>query len=119
MQRRQNAAYYNERFADLGSVLTTPNVGQGSRHIYNQYTIRAENRDGLKQHLQDRNVGCETYYVLPLHLQDCFEDLGYKEGDLPESEAAANSVLSIPIYPELTTGQLDYVADAVCEYFNQ
>jgi dTDP-4-amino-4,6-dideoxygalactose transaminase len=118
-KRQQNAGYYDERFAELGSVMQTPSVSEGCRHIYNQYTIRVANRNGLKQHLLDRNIGCEIYYVLPLHLQDCFKGLGYREGDLPESEAAAESVLSIPIYPELTTVQLDYVADAVCEYLNR
>jgi dTDP-4-amino-4,6-dideoxygalactose transaminase len=76
-----------------------------------------QDRDGLKQHLTDQMIGCEAYYVLPLHLQECFEELGYQEGDLPESEAAANSVLSLPIYPELTTEQQDYVVDAVREFF--
>lgn len=117
-KRQQNAKYYDERFADLGSILQTPGIRDGCRHIYNQYTIRVPNRDSLKQFLTDKNIGCEIYYALPLHLQECFKGLGYREGDLPESEAAANSVLSLPIYPELSTTQQDYVADAVCEFLN-
>ncbi len=116
-KRQQNAKYYDERFADLGSVVQTPNVRDGCRHIYNQYTIRVPDRDGLKQQLTDKNIGCEIYYALPLHLQACFKKLDYREGDLPESEAAANSVLSLPIYPELSAAQQDYVADAVGEFF--
>ena len=112
-KRQKNAKYYDERFADLGSVVRTPNVRDGCRHIYNQYTIRVPDRDGLKQQLTDKNIGCEIYYALPLHLQACFKKLDYREGDLPESEAAANSVLSLPIYPELSAAQQDYVADAV------
>ncbi len=116
-KRRQNAEYYDERFAEPGSLVKTPGVRDGCRHIYNQYTIRVPNRDGLKQHLMDRNIGCETYYVLPLHLQECFKGLGYQEGDCPHAEAAANSVLSLPVYPELTKAQLDYVVNAVVDFF--
>ena len=114
--RQRNAKYYDDRFVGLGSRVKTPSVRDGCRHIYNQYTIRVPGRDGLKQYLTDRNIGCAIYYALPLHLQECFEELGYREGDLPESEAAANSVLSLPIYPELSTAQQEYVADAVCDY---
>jgi dTDP-4-amino-4,6-dideoxygalactose transaminase len=117
-KRQQNARYYDQRFAELGSMVKTPGVRDGCRHIYNQYTIRVPNRDGLKQHLMHRKIGCEIYYVLPLHLQECFQVLGYREGDLPETEAAANSVLSLPIYPELSTTEQDYVADAVAEFLD-
>ena len=117
--RQRNAKYYDDRFVGLGSTVNTPSVRDGCRHIYNQYTIRVPDRDGLKQHLMDRNIGCAIYYALPLHLQECFKELGYREGDLPESEAAANSVLSLPIYPELTTAQQEYVADAVCEFVDR
>ncbi len=118
-KRQQNAEYYDERFAEPGSMVKTPRVRQGCRHIYNQYTIRVPHRDGLKRSLTDKNIGCETYYVLPLHLQVCFKELGYREGELPESEAAANSVLSLPIYPELSGAQQGYVADAVCEFVHR
>ncbi len=117
-KRQQNARYYDQRFAELGSMVKTPGVRDGCRHIYNQYTIRVPNRDGLKQHLMHRKIGCEIYYVLPLHLQECFQVLGYRDGDLPETEAAANSVLSLPIYPELSTTEQDYVVDAVAEFLD-
>jgi len=118
-KRQQNARYYDQRFADLGSLIQTPCVREACRHIYNQYTIRVANRDGLKQHLMDRNIGCEIYYVLPLHLQECFKNLGYRPGDLPEAEDAANSVLSLPIYPELSNRQQEYVANSVIEYLDR
>lgn len=118
-QRQENAKYYDERFAEFGSNLKTPTVRRGCRHIYNQYTIRVADRDGLKQFLTDKHIGCEIYYALPLHLQECFRELGYREGDCPNAEAAASSVLSLPVYPELKKAQLDYVADAVCEFLNR
>jgi len=115
-QRQQNAKFYDKRLVEFESLVTTPAVRDGCRHIYNQYTIRVTNRDDLKHFLMDRNIGCEIYYALPLHLQECFRDLGYREGDQPASEAAAISVLSLPIYPELSTTQQDYVVDAVAEF---
>ena len=117
--RQRNAKFYDERFAELGSTVRTPGVREGCRHIYHQYTIRLPDRDGLKQYLTDRNIGCAVYYALPLHLQECFEELGYRQGDLPESEAAANAVLSLPIYPELSNAQLAYVAESVSEYLSR
>jgi dTDP-4-amino-4,6-dideoxygalactose transaminase len=117
--RQQNAEYYDERFAELAPMLKTPGVRDGCRHIYNQYTIRVPDRDGLEQYLRDKNIGCAIYYPVPLHLQECFKELGYRDGDLPESEAAVNAVLSLPIYPELSTTQQDYVVDAVGEFLNR
>ena len=117
--RQRNAKYYDDRFVGLGSAVRTPSVRDGCRHIYNQYTIRGPDRDGLKGHLMDLNIGCAIYYALPLHLQECFKELGYQQGDLPESEAASNSVLSLPIYPELSTAQQEYVADAVYEFVDR
>ncbi len=117
--RQQNAKYYDERFAELGPMLKTPDVRGGCRHIYNQYTVRVPDRDGLMQCLTDKHIGCAIYYPVSLHLQECFQELGYREGGLPESEAAANSVLSLPIYPELSTAQQDYVVGTVGEFLNR
>ncbi|HNT52014.1 MAG TPA: DegT/DnrJ/EryC1/StrS family aminotransferase, partial [Candidatus Syntrophosphaera sp.] len=84
---------------------------------YNQYTLVCERRDELMRHLQGKDIGCAIYYPLPLHLQECFTDLGYRKGDLPVAEAMADRVLSIPIYPELTIEQMEYVCDAIAGFY--
>jgi dTDP-4-amino-4,6-dideoxygalactose transaminase len=81
--------------------------------IYNQYVIRVERRDELVARLKANDIGVEIYYPVPMHLQKCFADLGYKEGDLPESEHAARHVLALPVYPELTGEQRERVAGCV------
>jgi len=124
--RRENAAYYNRRFQETGltarGVVKTPAAvyalgGDLNHHIYNQYTLRVKDRDGLMKHLKDQGVGAAIYYPLPLHLQECFKDLGYRTGDLPVTERAAAEVLSIPIYPELTAQQKDYVVETIKSYY--
>jgi dTDP-4-amino-4,6-dideoxygalactose transaminase len=114
--RRRNAEYYNGAFADLAEV-RSPTVDPANDCIYNQYTLRAVNRDGLQAHLKQRGIGSAVYYPLPLHLQPCFAYLGYKAGQLPESEKASGEVLSLPIYPELTHSQLDEVIGAVRGFY--
>lgn len=114
--RRKNAAYYSRAFADVGEVVT-PFVEPANTPIYNQYTIRVPKRDDLQAYLKERGIGCAVYYPLPLHLQPCFAYLGYKEGQFPHSEKASSEVLSLPIYPELTTAQLDEVIEAVRTFF--
>ena len=114
--RRRNAAYYNAAFADLSGV-KTPSVDPQNVSIYNQYTLRVERRDDLQAHLKAKGIGNSVYYPLPLHLQPCFSYLGYSEGECPESERAAKEVISLPIYPELTEGQLDEVAGAVRGFY--
>ena len=81
--------------------------------IYNQYTLRLSNRDAMVKALDDHKVGNSIYYPVPLHLQDCFTDWGYKVGDFPESEKAAKEVLSIPIFSDLTQDELQTVADVI------
>lgn len=116
--RRRNAAYYDAAFADLADVVT-PYIDPANTSIYNQYTIRVPKRDALQAHLKDRGIGCSVYYPLPLHLQPCFAYLGYQQGQCPESERAALEVLSLPVYPELTTAQLDEVIGAVRAFFGR
>ncbi|MBM4194498.1 MAG: DegT/DnrJ/EryC1/StrS family aminotransferase [Gemmatimonadetes bacterium] len=117
-KRRENAAYYTAAFADLGD-LTTPFVDPANESIFNQYTVRVPRRDALKEHLATRGIGHSVYYPLPLHLQQCFAYLGYKRGECPESERAADEVLSLPVYPELTRAQLDEVVAAVRSFFGR
>jgi dTDP-4-amino-4,6-dideoxygalactose transaminase len=115
--RRRNAAFYNQHLAGLPIVL--PAVRPYNDTIYNQYTIRVPDgkRDALRQHLAAAGVGSEIYYPVPMHVQECFGYLGCKAGDMPQSEAAAREVLSIPIYPELQAEQLQYVAETIRAFY--
>ena len=116
--RRANAAFYDAAFHDLADVVT-PYIDPANESIYNQYTIRAQRRDALQAHLRERGIGSAIYYPLPLHLQPCFAYLGYREGQCPESERAAQEVLSLPVFPELTTAQRDAVVDAVRSFYGR
>ncbi len=117
-KRRENAAYYTAAFADIADIVP-PYVEPVSESIFNQYTIRVPRRDALKAHLAAKGIGHSVYYPLPLHLQECFAYLGYKQGAFPESEKAANEVLSLPVFPELTRAQLDEVVAGVRSFFGR
>jgi len=116
--RQRNAAFYDGAFrrAQLDAV-QTPHASLGVRHIYNQYVIRARERDALRAYLTAAGVGTEIYYPVPLHLQQCFAYLGCKPGDYPQSERAAAETLALPIYPELTEVQLQYVVDTIAAFY--
>jgi dTDP-4-amino-4,6-dideoxygalactose transaminase len=86
--------------------------------VFQQYVIRARGRDELRKFLGDRKIGTEVYYPLPLHLQPCFAYLGYREGDLPESERAAREVLALPMFPELTTEEQSWVVESIAEFYS-
>jgi dTDP-4-amino-4,6-dideoxygalactose transaminase len=116
--RRANAAYYSSGFADVAEV-RLPVIDPANESIFNQYTLRVERRDELQAHLKARGIGSAVYYPVPLHLQPCFEYLGYQQGAFPESERAAREVLSLPIYPELTSAQLDEVVTAVRAFYGR
>jgi len=117
--RQRNAAYYDQAFARAlpASDVVTPARAAGGRHIFNQYVLRAERRDELRSFLSERHIGTEIYYPVPLHLQACFEYLGYVRGDFPHSEAAAAHTLALPIYPELSQQQKEAVVAAVAEFY--
>ena len=115
-RRRQNAALYDELLHPLPPV--TPYIEQHNFSIFNQYVIRVTRRDELISFLRETGVGCEIYYPLPLHLQKCYEHLGYRKGDFPEAEKAAAESLAIPVFPELTEEQLRYVADQIASFFS-
>ena len=116
-QRRDHAVRYGELLEDL--PVGTPFEAEHRHHVYNQYTIRIHGgaRDALERHLQRFDIGCRVYYPLPLHLQPCFAGLGYERGSCPHSEEAADEVLSIPVFPELTDQQQDQVIESLREFF--
>jgi dTDP-4-amino-4,6-dideoxygalactose transaminase len=138
--RQTNAQRYDRLFAESGlkiadsgvsprPVLLTQGSASGSwvhlitpkvfssRHIFNQYVIRVAPRDALKTYLDSRGIGTEIYYPVPMHLQECFANLGNRKGAFPESEAAANETLALPIYPEVSDEQARYVVECVRDFF--
>lgn len=118
--RQRNATFYRELFGDyfLTDFLELPFERPNVRHIYNQFIIRVPgNRDELKTFLLEKGVGTAIYYPISLHMQECFAFLGGKAGDLPESERASAETLALPIFPELTEGQLEYVVEKIAEFF--
>ncbi|MBI1785537.1 DegT/DnrJ/EryC1/StrS family aminotransferase [Candidatus Sumerlaeota bacterium] len=109
--RVANAAFYHERLSK--DAFTLPAYKDDGSHVYNLYTIRHPHRDELKTFLGERGIETRVYYHLPLHLQPCFEMLGYREGHFPVSEAAAKQVLSLPVYPGMTRKELEEVAHTI------
>jgi dTDP-4-amino-4,6-dideoxygalactose transaminase len=119
--RQRNAQLYEIMFGDAGlnEQVGLPFVATGARHIFHQFVIRVRDgrRDALREHLRKHDIGTEVYYPVPLHLQECFAYLGYREGSYPAAEAAARETLALPIYPELTAEQQDYVVGTIREFF--
>ncbi len=116
--RKANADIYREVFDEMGHPdILCPRVLPQRRHIYNQFTVRIKNggRDKVLNHLYSKKIGAAVYYPLPLHLQDCFKHLEYKKGDMPVSEAAAAEVLSLPVFPELSSDEIQHVTESVIE----
>ena len=110
-----HARAYEESLKETGG-LKLPVTLPGQRHVFNQYVIRSDRRDALREFLADKGIGTEIYYPLPLHLQECFSRLGYGKGDFPESERAAAESLAIPMFPYLTERQRATVTDAIKEF---
>jgi dTDP-4-amino-4,6-dideoxygalactose transaminase len=115
--RQRNALLYDQLFVQAGLEVKTPKV-VGDRHIFNQYVIRVSDRDNLRSFLKEKGIGTEVYYPVPMHLQECFAYLGYAEGSFPESEKAAKETLAIPVYPEVSETQVNYVVDCIQQFFS-
>lgn len=119
--RRKNAQRYNLLFKETGLIpnfVSLPAVAQGCYHIFNQFVIRARRRDVLRQYLNEKGIGNEVYYPIPLHLQECYRHLGYRPGDFPEAEKAAQETIALPIYPELTPGQQKRVVQTIKDFYS-
>jgi dTDP-4-amino-4,6-dideoxygalactose transaminase len=130
--RQENAGRYDRLFRETGLHLEDARfcVAEGTgrwlvlpsrtagKHIFNQYIIRVPSRDRLRTYLHDRGVSSEVYYPVPMHLQECFSYLGYSRGDFPESERAALQSLALPVYPELSEEQAQYVVGCICDFFD-
>ncbi len=101
----------------LSSYLTTPYVSSETKHVFHQYVVLADNRDEFMNYLNERGIATGVYYPLPLHLQKCFTHLGYSEGDLPVSESVSKKILSLPVYPEMTDEQVNYVISTISGFF--
>jgi dTDP-4-amino-4,6-dideoxygalactose transaminase len=112
--RQEHAARYDAAFRE--TPVTPPAVRAGCEHVYHQYTIRSERRNALREHLTSAGIGTGLYYPLPLHLQPCFAYCGYREGQLPASEEAARQVLCLPVFPEMTPEQQDFVIERILAF---
>src|SRR5262245_15731037 len=110
--RRRHAAQYGQR---LSSQVRTPATAEGVEHVFHLYVIETDRRDAMQQHLRRREIATGIHYPVPIHLQEACKDLGYRVGDFPVTERAAERMLSLPMYPELTDAQVDYVSDAIEE----
>ena len=119
--RQTNAADYDQLFTDhhVPAGMTLPHVIEGAHCVWNQYTVRVANglRDTLRQFLKDHGVGSEVYYPIPLHRQSCFKSLGWPEGSMPHTERAAREVLSLPIFPQLTSIERETVVAQTLQFF--
>jgi dTDP-4-amino-4,6-dideoxygalactose transaminase len=121
--RIDNADRYSAMFQaeNIHTNIDLPIARTSGRHVWNQYVIRISggHRDALRNHLKNSNVGTEIYYPVPLHRQACFANLGYEPGSLPETEKAASETLALPIFPEITESEQQYVVQQIATYVRQ
>src|SRR5579871_1520681 len=116
--RQRNAERYRTQFAKLSiPVIPAKPTDYQTRHVYNQFVIRGSERDGLQAYLKGQGIGSEIYYPLPLHLQPCYADLGYKKGDFPVSEKLAAESLALPVHAELAADDVDYICDSIRSFY--
>ena len=114
-KRTEIARLYDEIFA--GSPVISPKIDSNNLSVYHQYTVRVPERDRLQKFLTEKQIGSAVFYPRPLHLQDCFSHLGYRQGDCPLAEQTCSQVLSLPIYPELTQEQIEYVGKTILKFY--
>jgi dTDP-4-amino-4,6-dideoxygalactose transaminase len=118
--RQNHADRYRTQLAKLSLPVIAPApAAYQTRHVYNQFAIRCSERDALQTYLKHQSIGSEVYYPLPLHLQPCYSDLGYKKGDFPVSEKLAAESLALPVHAELTTDDIDYICDCIRSFYSQ
>jgi len=117
-KRRRNAQLYNELLSGVEGI-ETPKELERTHCVYHLYVIQADDRDGLQRYLQQNGISTGLHYPVPLHLQEAYKHLGYKEGDFPVAEKAAKRILSLPMFPELTGAQIQYVCDKIKEYMSK
>jgi dTDP-4-amino-4,6-dideoxygalactose transaminase len=119
--RRRNATRYERLFeeAKLADRVVLPKTRPGNYHVFNQFTIRAHKRDDLRTYLKEKDIGTEIYYPVPMHVQECYRELGYRKGAFPVSERAATEALSLPVYAELTDAQLAYVVETIRDFYRR
>jgi dTDP-4-amino-4,6-dideoxygalactose transaminase len=126
--RRLRAERYNNLFADAGLLakgaqpedsapIHAPDTFPSAHHVFHQYVVRAYRRDELREFLAARQIGTEVYYPIPLHLQPCFVYLGYREGDFPQTERASKEVLALPMFPELTEAEQEWVVKSIADFY--
>ncbi len=116
-ERQQIATWYNEALKDI-KLIILPGVGEGATHVYHLYVIRTRQRNALQKYLADRGIGTLIHYPVPPHLQEAYSYLGHKKGDFPIAEEIADTCLSLPVWPGMVRGQVDYVAIQIKAFFN-
>jgi dTDP-4-amino-4,6-dideoxygalactose transaminase len=116
--RRERAAYYDRLLRQQIPSVIAPVTAPSREHVFHQYTVRVENRNAVSKALAERGIPSTVYYPVPIHMQPIYASLGYEQGDLPESERAANEALSLPIFPELTNTQIESVVSSLADVVN-
>jgi dTDP-4-amino-4,6-dideoxygalactose transaminase len=115
-QRAQSAQRYNELLATMSGFVTLPYEPSSSRAVYHLYVVRTQNRDELQKHLNEAGVGTGIHYPIPVHLQAAYASFGWKKGDFPQSEEAAEQILSLPMFAGLTADQQKRVAETISQF---